>query len=298
MGKVMNSILILAIMGGLGYGGYQYTLTPCDTVLQYSIGRFDDNFGLSEAEFRKNIVSAEAPWEKAVGKNLFEYNPEAKFTLNLIYDERQIATVQKQRTESGLAAAELFFQNLDNKFHSIKSEYESSKNSYESAKNNFQSRTDAYEKEVERWNREGGAPKEKYNELERERNALNNEAMLLNKRAEELNRLSADLNAKVEERNRAAEDYNKVVESYNDKYGRNMEFDQAEYNGEAINVYQFSDSKSLVMALAHEFGHALHMDHVENSKSIMYYLRDSDNTLVTPIPTAEDVAELHRSCKL
>ena len=52
------------------------------------------------------------------------------------------------------------------------------------------------------------------------------------------------------------------------------------------------------MAMTHEFGHALDMDHVENSESIMYYLRDSDNTFSSPILTEEDKAELRKACRL
>ncbi|MEK9185891.1 MAG: matrixin family metalloprotease, partial [Patescibacteria group bacterium] len=261
-------------------------------------GRLDTNFGLSEEQFKKFVAQSEAPWEKALNKNVFEYKLGAKFRVNLIYDERQRKTILKQKTESGLTAAESFFKNLDSKFNTAKANYENKVTSFESAKNALNTRAAKYEEEVNYWNARKGAPRQKYEELEAERVALNREIELLNARAQELKELSNNFNQALRERNEAAKDYNRVVEQYNQKYGGHSEFDQAEYNGEEINIYQFTDSKGLIMALAHEFGHALAMDHVENSKSIMYYLRDSQNLPASPIPTAEDLAELKKVCKL
>ena len=298
MRKILNTLFILAIFGALGFSWWQYNLTPCDRGLEYSIGRLDTNFGLSEEQFKKYVQNSEAPWEKALNKNVFEYNPAAKFTVNLIYDERQRETILKQKTESGLTAAESFFKNLDSKFNTAKADYENKVASFESAKSTLDARAAKYEQEVNYWNTRKGAPRQKYEELEVERVALNREIELLNARAQELKELSNNFNQALRERNEAAKDYNRVVEQYNQKYGGHSEFDQAEYNGEEINIYQFTDSKGLIMALAHEFGHALAMDHVENSKSIMYYLRDSQNLPASPIPTAEDLAELKKVCKL
>ncbi|MEK7117716.1 MAG: matrixin family metalloprotease [Patescibacteria group bacterium] len=298
MRKILNTLFILAIFGALGFSWWQYNLTPCDRGLEYSIGRLDTNFGLSEEQFKKYVQNSEAPWEKALNKNVFEYNPAAKFTVNLIYDERQRETILKQKTESGLTAAESFFKNLDSKFNIAKADYENKVASFESAKSTLDARAAKYEQEVNYWNTRKGAPRQKYEELEVERVALNREIELLNARAQELKELSNNFNQALRERNEAANDYNRVVEQYNQKYGGHSEFDQAEYNGEEINIYQFTDSKGLIMALAHEFGHALAMDHVENSKSIMYYLRDSQNLPASPIPTAEDLAELKKVCKL
>ena len=53
----------------------------------------------------------------------------------------------------------------------------------------------------------------------------------------------------------------------------------------------------MILALTHELGHALGMDHVENPKSIMYYITGA-NTETSPAPTAEDLVELNRACKM
>lgn len=302
MKKVIYAILILVIFLTFGYSWREYSRTPCDRVLEYSVGRFDGNFGINEVQFKKYVASAEVPWESVLGskkgksKNLFQYNPDAKFTVNLIYDERQRETTEKQKTESGLSATENFFKNLDVKFNVTKAEYDSQAASYEIKKRAFDERVKSYQDEVDYWNSHNGAPKAKYRELEAERIELNREVVILNSEMEKVNKLALNLNNAVKDRNRAAEEYNKAVLEYNKRYGGHMEFNQAEYTGKEINIYQFSDSKSLIAALAHEFGHALTMDHIENSNSIMYYLRESENIPSNLTPSAEDMVELKRVC--
>ena len=130
-----------------------------------------------------------------------------------------------------------------------------------------------------------------------ERLYLNTEATRLNTESVSINALTNELNKLLKERNIKAAEYNKVAESYNQKYNHNLEFNQAEYTGKEINIYQFSTKKDLILAMTHEFGHTLGMEHVENAKSIMYYLTGAD-TEISLVLSSEDLAELNRVCKI
>lgn len=282
----------------LGYSWYQYNLTPCDKVLEYSIGRFDSHFGLTEKDFKSYITKAEESWENTLSKNLFEYKAEAKFKVNLIYDERQQETVLKQRDESGLNKAETSLRSLDARLALFKSQYDSRTLALERMRQDYDLELRDYEAGVKYWNSHGGAPKKEFQDLENKREGLNVSTAQLNNEAAAINNMVKQLNTLIEERNQGAADYNTAAKAYNQKYGGGAEFNQAEYNGGEINVYQFGDEKSLVAALSHELGHTLNMEHVENSSSIMYYLRDSQNTSPKPTPSAEDLVELKRVCKL
>jgi predicted Zn-dependent protease len=128
---------------------------------------------------------------------------------------------------------------------------------------------------------------------------LNNEASSLNAQAEKLNQTNTELNQLLEYRNKAAENYNSLVQSYNSKYSSGLEFDQAEYRNiggeKEINVYEFKTREDLRFALAHELGHALGLDHVENSASVMYYMSGGQNKFGL---SEEDVAELKNVCRI
>ena len=106
LGNYVSIIILLGLIGASGYFIYQKTLSPCDKPLEYSIGRFDDQFGISQEDFKSYIVGAGSVWEKVLNRKIFIYNPNADFKINLIYDERQLSTIQKQKTEFGLSAVE------------------------------------------------------------------------------------------------------------------------------------------------------------------------------------------------
>ena len=297
MKRLLQYIFLLILIGVSAYFIYQKTLGPCDKPLEYSISRFDTQFGISKDEFKSYIAESEKPWEKIIGKDIFVYKPEADFKINLIYDERQLTTVQKQKTEFGLSAVEKTFKELDAKFSAFKSEYEKRVSLHERALTLFKSRKSAYDAEVANWNSKGGAPKNKYESLEAERKYLNAEALGLNTETVAINNMTKQLNIFLEERNMKASEYNKIAGEYSKKYSSNLEFNQAEYTGKEINVYQFGNKKDLILALTHELGHALGMGHVENSESIMYYLTGI-NTETSLNLSVEDMAELKRACKI
>lgn len=295
-----NFLAFVFIVGVLGYTGqsiYKYYLGPCSETLEYRIGRFDSNFSLTKEQFKNYITEAEKPWETALGKNLFSYNSEAKFTVNLIYDERQRTTELKQKTEFGLTKIEEVFQKLDSDFNHTKAVYDARTATYKEAVRVFEARQAEYERQVKFWNTKNGAPKSEYESLRQEQMALNSEASRLNIEANTINNLTQELNNLLEERNRAAAEYNQTARDYNEQYGHGLEFNQAEYTRDDINVYQFESGKDLVLALSHEFGHALGMDHIENPKSIMYYVTGSGSANI-PTPSAEDLAELKKVCKI
>src|SRR3989338_9555346 len=111
--NVFVSLFLIIAFGYLGHFFYQYSLNPCDKGLKYSIGIFDDEFKVSKEDFKKYVAQSEVVWEKYLGRDIFVYEPEADFKINLIYGQRQLETVQKQKTEFGLSAIEDVFKKLD-----------------------------------------------------------------------------------------------------------------------------------------------------------------------------------------
>jgi len=303
IGRYFYIIILIGLIGASGFFVYQKTRSPCDKPLEYSVGRFDSQFGISEEEFKTYIAEAGLVWEKALGRNIFTYKQGADFKINLIYDERQLATIQKQRTESGLLAAEDAFKKLDAELTVLKNEYDQKVSLHEQSLASFKNKESAYNAEIAAWNSKGGAPKNVFDSLETEKEYLNAEIKRINAQVADVNNMAKQLGLLIEERNTKVSEYNKVAEEYNKKYNEGLEFNQAEYKtgsssaktGE-INVYQFGDKNALILALTHELGHALGMGHVENSKSIMYYISNI-NIETNLTPTTEDLAELNRVCK-
>lgn len=249
----------------LGWVVYQQYQTPCRRTLPYAIGQFDSQFGETEAEFKSSLEAAAALWEEPTGFDLFTYDPEASLKVNLIFDERQ-ATVNSQNQ-------------LEDEIVSGSADFDTKKTQYETKRAEYERRSAVLSAKIEQYNSQGGAPSDVYQELEAERRSLNQLASNLNAVAEDLQLQAGQLNAKID--------------SFNIHVGHI--FDQATYTGEAINLYEFESREDQVVALAHEFGHALGLEHVADPKAIMYYLLQEQN-MTNPRLAQADVDALQELC--
>ncbi len=103
------------------------------------------------------------------------------------------------------------------------------------------------------------------------------------------------VNVLANQLNAATGKINSKVDEYNQSAGES--FHKGEYNGKEINVYEFQDNNELKLALAHELGHALNLDHVSNENAIMYPVLKDQNLNDIQL-TQEDVDALKVECKL
>ena len=285
--------LIFVIIIGIGVW-YQSTATICPAPLSYRIGEVDPSFQFSFEEARETVTKAEIKWEEAVNRELFVYDDEAKFTINFIFDERQAqsnAEEQKRRFLDGQLAEN---QELFKVVEAAQKEYDKMAAAYEGRSAAYENRLAEYNQTVQKYNDRGGAPQETFEGLEEERISLNNEAADLSETVDQLNDLANQINELNKEGNRLIDSYNEDVEDYNENYGFEREFTQGDYQGTEINIYEFSNDNELQSVLLHEFGHALGIDHVDGSSSVMYYLLEDDD--VEPLFSSSDLEAFYAVC--
>lgn len=274
---------------------WQSVPLPCETPLEYSIGAFDPRFELTQGDFLREATAAEAMWEEALGRELFRFVPGAAFPVNLIYDERQEQTIEARALENSLGKTEDREKKLDQQQQKVLAEYQAASREYEQKRSSFEKHLDAYNADVEKWNKRGGASPEKYEELEQVLVALEKERDSVEAQRRQVNALVKKVNAFSEEKVAVIEAYNEQVEEYVGRYGTSREFDQGEYVGAEINIYQYEDLPHLQAVLAHEFGHALGLAHGNDPQSVMYHLMQ-DQPLSPLVLTTEDKAMLFAQC--
>ncbi|MCF7843371.1 matrixin family metalloprotease [Candidatus Gracilibacteria bacterium] len=268
---------------------------PCASPIIYTLGEFDTRFNISKSYFLSKLNEAASLWNEASGRKLFEYSPDNNpnyLVIDLVYDERQQKTDQNK-----LLGAEI--DNSKNAAILIQKEYEEQKiiflrlkEEYTKAVEDFNIRHETYNNNIIYWNEKGGAPRNEYDALMLEKEQLQKESEMLTYKQNILNLLLAEINAKITKYNELVAFSNERVDISN--ITANKKFTEGNYspNTNKITIYQFSDEIKLKRVLTHELGHTLGIDHVENSKSIMYAINNDTTTVLS----TEDKSELEKVC--
>lgn len=300
-----TALIVVAFLIVIAVAAYHYRVLfgtkiifPCSSPLTYQVTSVDSRFGISQDRFKQAIVDAAQIWDKAAGRQLFKYDSKGEMSISLVYDSRQEATDKLRKLNLSVDSTQSSYDQLAATYKQYQSKYNIDKQQYTTQQQQYDAEKQAYNQAVQALNNKGGASKQEIAQFNVQRDQLNLAAQTLNQEGALLNQEVDTINALVPTLNRIGSELNLDVSAYN-SIGQNLnEFVEGDYssNGSSktIVVYQFDNYNTLVRVLAHELGHSLGMEHVSDPKAIMYKQNQSTNET----PTASDITELKRVCKL
>lgn len=246
--------------------------SPCDEPIHYKIEYVDSRFHLSRAEFQSAVEQATQIWDQPLGKNLFQFDPQAtSLSVNLIFDERQSLTNQ--------------IGNLESQLKNEKNSIDPQVLAYQTLSADFKTRLSSLNDQISFWNSKGGAPQDEYSKLKTEQANLQQEATKLNAMAKNLNGSTTEYNAQVGQ-------LNQTVDTYNSALQLRPEEGVYDPKNNRINIYFDISHDELVHTLAHELGHSLGLDHIPNKLAIMF-----PKTTQTIQASPDDIAALGKICQ-
>lgn len=246
--------LVIIILASSAISYKILTEKPCDRPLTYHVGTVDAGFGIDREDFLKAVSEAESLWEKSVGMDLFAPDSKGVLSISLIYDERQSVTNQSRDLSLKIGQTKVSAQSVKAELDGVKARYDAARAEYTSSRVKSES-------------------------------------------------LRLEVNALADQADALVDKYNAIVREVNADVGAanalpDREFEQGQYSsaaaGRKIDIYQFEDHAKLVRVLAHEFGHALGLDHNDDPSSVMYYINQAETTRLSDA----DVESLKAACEI
>jgi hypothetical protein len=271
MRSVFLASLVLTLIFSLSYW-YSGNAHICPVPISYRVGEIDERFAMSEDRLRDILQSASVVWEGSIGQSLFQYDESARLTVNLIFDERQQLARTEEESRQRLDTEQARYEAQLSELKRLQAQYEADRSSYEADRTSFDRTLASYNAEVEAFNQAGGAPPSEFARLAESEATLRLLSDGLIAAERRLNNLVTEINRLGEAANALIVAYNAEVELYNELFGQRNTITQGEFRRDVISVYKFTDEAELTRVLAHEFGHALGIGHVEGEESVMYYM--------------------------
>lgn len=271
---------------------YRPSISPCKVTMGYKIGRFDSQFGISQAKFISEVDAAAALWGNQQGKTLFVYNENGPLTINLIYDERQARTDDVNNLALDIDNAKNTADSLKNTYEQEKAIYMGDGEQLTKDTEAFKARYQIYVDQVAMYNSQGGAPREEYDRMTKELETLKQMSKDLTARRDALLVFMETINAKVAKYNELVSYINSLIAKSNSLGARKFTEGRFTPRTNTIDIYQYNDLVKLRRVIAHELGHVIGINHTESMHSIMYAVNTGTSTTLG----ADDISALRSIC--
>lgn len=283
---------------------------PCSEPLRYTIGDIDPRFSISREQLKSSVQEAASAWNfhpdqpllshiSEVGSD--EVQAEADIIIRLVYDGRQ------ERTDRELRFRE--------RIRSLQSRLDQRQQQHDEKRERFDRESEEYRvlaeetagnlEQLNRWvsekNDSGGFPEDELGEFESRKSAVEQDQDRVREMRNRLDQLAQSINYEMDQLNQSYEEHNRLVDQYNEEYSGDLRFTKATYqkaaDGGVVTVNQFMNSRELTLILAHEMGHALGLEHLPNTESVMHSLMGDQQLLPHIQLTRQDREAAEQICR-
>lgn len=258
---------------------------PLDTRLRYKIGHVDPRFNISDKHLQDLAQQATDIWFMGTQKQFFVFDPNAQLSINLIYDQRQADTEARNTQITYIEQHRTYTDHERQKLNQLEFDLNYYKQQIDQLKAHYQDRLNHYNQQVEDFNQSHESRSQAGLEhLKFQKQQLQYDQQQLQQQIEGFNHKVAVLNTQVHTVNQMNQQVNQSIDEFNRRFQPRL-FDKGVFNGREINIYEFQSDDDLRLTLAHEFGHALGLNHSQEPRSLMYPVlekQDFKNFSLTP----------------
>ncbi|MDZ7715554.1 MAG: matrixin family metalloprotease [Balneolaceae bacterium] len=274
--------------------------SSCEEPLTWRIASIDSRFDLDEKTLKQLASEAANLWSNAVGQEVLAYSDSGKVAINLIYSNAQKFTDDEQSLSENINKKKLHYETLEQHYRQLSFRYNQKLIEFDEVNTRLQKTQKEYQQIASRWNTGMVVSKEENEKLDKLKDKISRLHKESEKKLTELNALIVRMYEQSIAVNNLADRINELIYQHREKFRSKQTFHQGAYFKAAekrkINIYQFDDLDKLRLVLAHEMGHALGLGHVNNSRSVMYYLMEFQNARNLQL-SQEDIDAIKKKCR-
>ncbi len=273
---------------------------PCEKPLTYRIGEIDERYNFSKNELASVMKKVEALWSTALDRELLAYDESGQVVIKLVYGEEQQLSEQEKTFSQRINVKKKQREVLENEFDRMTRNFKSKREDVEKMQDQYDQEVAKFNNYVSEWNGKSDVPERVVNNIKEMERKLRREKAKLQQKHREVESYRQRTNAKADQLNRVIKEEKEMIASYNNRFAKARKFNQGQYvkkgKNETVFIYQFSNKNDLKTVLAHEFGHAMGLDHVKNPESIMFEMMDQQNIFNLSL-TKEDISAIASQCE-
>lgn len=270
--------------------------SACQAPIKFRIGAIDPRFGITRADFQRDVEEAGKLWEGAAGRKLFAYDEKGPLEISLVYDSRQEATQKLIAVRASIVEKLEQIDAIKSKLAPLQARFRDLDQSYSAQAAAYRQVLDDHNRTVTQFNQTGGVSEGEYQQLWSENLGLRKQGEALEAQKQELNRLTADMNELVRTHNALLARASAEAEALS--ASSDAKFEEGRYvrmgGDQKIEIYQYHSEAGLKVVLSHELGHALGIKHNTNPSAIMSALIHTEQLALT----ADDMNGLGAACPL
>jgi hypothetical protein len=236
----------------------------CDQVILWRLDSIDPAFGLSPEQALPLIQDAASRWNQALGKEVLRYEAQHGFPIRFVFDARQQQQLEQLMLERNLHRYDDRIGDQQQDFERQLAEFQQQKAAFEGKDRQLAADIQAFNDKAQQADPGAAAllGKQQAELLSRQKeHALE---------AEQLDAWSEKLQDRQQHLNSLINDRNALLPAQPASGLAEVGLLEQQGAQRTMTIFAYKDAHHLTLTLLHEFGHALGIDHLADSSSIMY----------------------------
>lgn len=239
------------------------------TPIHYRIAEIDPRFNLTPQQLLQLAQQAANIWEQASGQTYFVYDPEAELTIHLVYDERQQQSDNRLQGLDQLKQQKQRLENQNQQIQKFKQDIQETTALIASQQTQLMLQFQQYNNQMQQINQTRSMNKALAEQLTQQQKSLQLKSAVLKQEIQQHNQKTQQLNQQIQLLNQNNKSMVASAQQFNQSFKPRL-FHKGNFKANQIYIYEFSSPNDLRLTLAHEFGHALGLQHNDDPKALMY----------------------------